>query len=826
MKCCALQSDEQVVEQQQTTMAFTDVDNIDVTPVHGRTTDGAIADDIAEGELAQFLARPIRISSLSWSESETVGIKTAIDPWTLYLNTAIIKKKLDNYAWLRANLHLKFVINASPFYYGLMMASYKPLYNWAAADAGSGSSFNSVVNRSQRPHVMIYPAESLGGEMSVPFIFPANYVGIQSAADVAELGRVTFDIISVLASANGVTGQAVTIQTFAWLEDVHLQGPTVGLALQSEYHEVGAVSSIASTVAKVANQFTSLPFIGKFMKATTIGADAIGHIASMFGYTNVPVLEAAQPVRLLPFPPLASTEIGYPTEKLTLDPKNELAIDGAPLGLELDDQLQIAHLVQRSAILTKATWTTSTLVDAQLFRSCVTPALFAQDTAATVYSNYLTPMCWVSNLFRHWRGDIVFRFDFIKSKYHRGRVVVSWEPNAVAGNNVSTSSNTMGTVITKILDLGAESSLELKVPYAQAYPWLKNFRTPQANVYTVNGSDVDQTNYNSGYHNGLIVMRVLNVLTAPVASSSIDVIVSVRGCENLEFANPVQPPQWSQFTTQSEDVFVTEADTDTFGKSLEPDEHRFLSNMGESVRSLRQILRRSCLNEIWEVASDTTNQLAVISHTQTRFPLTYGYDTAGPWTAKGLIVTGSNFPFNYTFNTPYNWIAPCFAGVRGSMMWHYNFVNQSNATFAQHSVKVTRNPYGSGGGTARTYSTQATKTGINDASFWLTSLVGSGAGTALTNTITNAGVSVSLPNYTHALMQSTDALCAMTPQKTVLSTASDEDFSTLEVILHPGQGQTTRGATIEKYCAAGTDLSLNYFINVPVWYQYRGTPAP
>lgn len=809
------------------TTSFVDVANTVVDVESGTMPELASVDEVDDGELAQFLARPIRISNFAWSEADTTGIKTTIDPWTLYLNTPIIKKKLDNYTFLRANLHLKFVINASPFYYGLMMASYKPLQNWAAADAGAASSFNSVILRSQRPHVMLLPADSLGGELTLPFIFPANFVSIQSADDVAEMGRVTFDIISVLASANGTTGQAVTIQTFAWLEDHVLQAPTVGLAMQSGYSKTGAVSSLASAAAGVANRFSTLPFVGKFMKATSVGANAIGDIASMFGFTNVPVLEAAKPVRLLPFPPLASTEIGYPTEKLTLDPKNELAIDGAPLGLDLEDDLQISGLVQRSSILTKASWTTATAVDAQLFRTAITPSLMGQDTATTVYTNYMTPMCWVGSMFRHWRGDIIVRFDFIKSKYHRGRVVVSWEPNAVSGNNVSTSSDTMGTVITKVLDLGAESSLELRIPYAQAYPWLKNVRNPSAAVYTSNGSNVDQTNYSNQYHNGLLVMRVLNVLTAPVGTSSIDVIVSVKGAENLEFANPVSPPQWSQWTTQSKETFETPVVSEVFGEASKDSVNRFDVNMGESVKSLRQVLRRSYLNEVWEVASDTTNQLAIVSHTQTRFPLTYGYDPAGFWTAKGLITPASSFNFNYTFNTPYSWLAPAFAGVRGSMMWHYNFLNQSAGTFAQHAVKVTRNPHGDQSNyVGRSYYTQATKTGVNDASFYLANCTRSGGGTALTNTITNAGVSVSLPNYSQALMQSTDATAATSPDRTILTTASDQDYATLEVLLHPAQGQTTRCATIEKYCAAGTDLSLNYFINVPVWYQYRGTPAP
>lgn len=825
--CCVLQSSE-VAEYEATneeTMNFTDSANEIVQQEQANTPELATVDKVKDGDLAKFLARPIRIASYTWTEGDTVGPFQTISPWKLYLESAVIKKKLDNYTWFRGNLHIKIVVNASPFYYGLMMAAYKPLHSWIASEAGDPDTWESNVLYSQRPHVNIYPQHSLGGEITLPWLYPANYVGIQDATAVDQLGRLNFRIISPLRSANGVSDIGVTVQCFAWMEDVHLHGPTVGVAMQSEYTETGAVSTLASTVANVANRFTTVPFVGKFMKATSIGATAIGNIASLFGFTNVPVLESAQPVRPNPFPPLATTEIGYPTEKLTLDPKNELAIDGAPIGLDLDDDLQISKLVQREAILAKAEWTTSTAVDEQLFRSCVTPDLYAYRTETEQHEVYLTPMAFVGKLFRHWRGDIIFRFDFIASKYHRGRVVVAWEPNAVSGSNVSTQSNTLGTVISKIVDLGAESSVEIRVPYSQAYPWLRKFRIDAISQWTVNGDDVNETNYIEGFHNGLLVMRVLNALTAPVGTSTVDVIVSVRGAENLEFANPQQVPQMSQYAVQSSRVFELPSEEAVMGETVNPDPHRFSSNMGESVRSLRQLLRRSYLNEVWEMSSDTVNQLALLSHTQTKFPLCYGYDPAGPWTAKGLIATTTDKNFSYTFNTAYNWIAPCFAGVRGSMIWHYNLVNQSAGTFAQTTIKVVRDPKGVSGSTGRRYYTQAVKNNINDASFWLKHMLGTGGGAAITNTVTNAGLSVSMPNYSHALMLSTRAECAMSPQ-TDIQTASDEDFATLEVLLHPGQGQSTRGVTIEKYCAAGTDLSLNYFVNVPVWYSYRGTPAP
>jgi len=235
-------------------------------------------------------------------------------------------------------------------------------------------------------------------------------------------------------------------------------------------------------------------------------------------------------------------------------------------------------------------------------------------------------------------------------------------------------------------------------------------------------------------------------------------------------------------------------------------------------------MRRSVLNEVGEQPSNTADNLMMISHVQTRFPPTYGYDPGGLWTAKGLNTPGSNFPFNYTNNTFYNWIAPSFVGVRGSMMWHYNVWNQSAGTTTPYSVRVNRTT--NVAGTLRNTYIQSTKTGANDASFWITRAADTGNGSALVNTSTQAGLSVAIPNYAHTLFVSTEASQYTIPSGNSVTNAKDIDGAELLVMLHPSQGQTTRCLSIEKWCGAGTDISLNYFINVPVWYSYRGTPAP
>lgn len=797
--------------------------------------EGARDDIIAETDqmklapLAEFLSRPVRILSTTWLESDAIGNVTSIYPWYRYLNDTNIKYKLNNYSWIRGNLHLKILVNSSPFYYGLTMFSYRPLSNFPdTVTAVSGN--NEWVGRSQRPHIFVKPQTNEGGEMVLPFFYPANWVNLQSASELQNLGILTQDILYVLSSANGATGVGVNIQIYAWMSEVELSGPSVGLAVQSgfakpdEYGQ-GSVSKPASAFAAFCDTLTTVPVIGKFATATSIGARAVSTIASMFGYTNVPVIEDTKGFRSQPFPQLSSSEIGYPIEKLTLDPKNELSIDPTMVGLPSEDSLAISNLVSRESLLTTTYWSTSDTVDSQLFASSVTPWLIRTVTQTNQYVTDLPPMAWVANLFAHWRGDIIFRFLFVKSKYHRGRVAISYDPSGYTGSNIIQTTNTTSVVTTKIIDLGAEESVEMRVPYAQALPFLNTLTPIPHNVWVSRGSDTSGNfTYDATAHNGMICMRVLNVLTAPVATSQIGIIVSVRGAENLEFANPQHVGEFSPFTVQSGETFMEGSEEHTIDNVSPDNKVRYLTNFGECICSLRALLRRSSLNEVYAVDSDTTSYARTDIHKMTRWPVPYGYDPSGLWSAKGLVATASNFSFNYTFSTPLNWVMPAFVGVRGSTIWTFNTMNLSNTPSPVEHIRVIRTPNIAISQATRNYVALTTKGNVNtNTNYFRQNWYSGQGGQSLTNGRTQTGLNVLLPNYTGYKFQSTGSAYATAPPS---SDGSRYDTSVLEIFTSPLYGSTTRALFVEKHVGIGTDFNLYWFLNVPTFYWYRGTIVP
>lgn len=764
--------------------------------------DYELADAQTSSDLASFLARPVRLATTTWSPSDSVGWLASNFPvWSTFLNTPAIKNKLSNYAFIRGNLKLKIVTNASPFLYGSLRVGYRPLPTFKPFNITSGWP-NGLMPYSQLPGVWITPAHSEGAEFTCPFIWPKSFIRTALLSEAASMGHVDYVVYNPLSSANGATS-SVTVQLFAWMEDVVLAGPSVGAVLQSDEYGVGVVSAPASAVAAAASKLTKVPMIGRFAKATEIGASAVSNIAKLFGYTNVPVIEDVRPVRNSPFPSIASAEIGFPHDKLALDAKNELSIDPAIAGLGGEDELAISKFVQRESYVTGVNWTSSNSVDTPLFSSVVAPQLMT--TAGTQVD--FVPAALVSALFRNWRGDLIFRFKFIATPFHKGRVRISYDPQSPA---VQTTGDTGPLVMNKIIDLGAETDVEFRIPYQQALPWCYTNAGPVALFTTSPAPTLTAT---ETFHNGFLSLKVLTALTGPTTTASVGVQVFVRGAENLEFANPVSSSlDYSPFAVQSEEYYDSgTAHSEPMGVSTESATHRALVNFGESVHSLRTLMRRHNLVDTVVVPAPTANTVGVFRITQTRFPNHYGFDPNGWNVAKGVIVPASNFNFNFVNVLPWHLISQCFLVQRGSTNWVFN---PSKASLGIVS-RVTRNNLTFGTYTNGYIASPNTNTNITESGYWKNSTATT-AGSSLTHTNTTSGHAVTAPSYSPFKFQSTAPGLVTSPGGPTAPTYDGSVYDTLNIEYpYDSVNNPLTGMTIERYFGIGADYTLHFFMNCP-----------
>ncbi len=775
-------------------------------------------------EIEHFLKRPVKIYTYTWNLAGTTPVE--IDPWNLYFNHTSIKKKVDNYYLLRCKLHLKFVINASPFHYGSLLASYKPMQKFITPAVIASTSLSqdaSNVGFSQLPRTYIYPQTSQGGDMSLPFVWLKEWLDITSASETSNMGTLRLCPMTPLQFANSGVGVPITVQVYAWPEELTLSGPTVKLAMQSfkdeYYDEGGSISGPASAVANIAGYLEDAPVIGPFATATRMVASGVSSIARFFGFTNVPVITDVKQYIPSAFSVLASPEIGTQIEKLTLDPKNELTIDPKTIGADLGDELLIKHFTNRESYITQFPWAISNAPDDVLFSAKINPSFFR--TEAGTSQTYLqgTPIWLASQMFGFWKGDIKLRFKFICSQYHRGRVRISWDPVGAIGSTVDTTTE----VYTKIVDIAKCTDITVNIPYMQTTAFQSVYKGSTMN-YSNNGAQV----HDDIFDNGVLTVRVLTDLAAPLNTADIQVLVFVLGGDNLEFANPndIVPAKNIQAYPVQSAIEAYDVDLDETEMAMEPSKtpsHTHLIYQGEVVKSLRQIIRRTMFYRFALAPSSVITSAVDNAIVYSRLPryLSYpGYNTQGYDTANSILTPGTPKQYNMVVWHPLSWISQCFLGCRGAINYRVNNTFKDVIT----DLKVLRGDVYSNMGTSLWSNVQYTSAIATLARRLVVDFNSDLAGCSLTNTRTNAGLNFSAPYYSKYKFRTTSA---SNPQIGQQGDYSNKDWIQLSYNITPKASSnatsTYSGMGLELYVGAGTDYSPIFFVNVPTLYIY-GTP--
>lgn len=773
-------------------------------------------------ELGDFLSRPVLIATYDWTEN--TDINESLSPWLLFFNNTAVKSKLDYYSLIRCNLNVKFIINASPFYYSCAMVSYRPLsnktsfdsYEPCAVNGGTGLDDQQLLGRSQRPKVFLYPQDSQGAVMKLPFFWPKNWLDATLAKDFEDMGTLNIDSLNfVLTNANSVVATDANIQVYAWASEVELAGPTIDLSVQSkdEYGK-GPISKPASAIARMTGAMANVPIIGPFATATSMISQSVSDVASLFGYTNVPVIADVHAYNYKPNPNFAATDIGIPVEKLTLDSKNELSIDPKISGLDLHDELSIKSIVSREAFLDTYTWTSAQAPNSLIFITRVSPEMVSNSTVTGVQYIQGTPSWMVSRFFKYWRGDMIFKFKFLCSKYHRGRVKISWDPHA----NIFASTETTNLVYTKIVDITEENDVEFLVPYTQSTSYLL---TDRANRTLYGTTD---TAFTTGTINGTLTVKVLTTQTSPVASADIGVSVFVRGADNLEFADPLPPSpdqrDLTMYTVQSKDIVYTK-DVNTSIGVVGSTASDFINmiHMGENITSLRTLLRRSFYHRSVRITNSelSNNSINTYESTAPRMPYFYGFTSNA--LDLGVNALAVSTDFNYVSDTPINTIGACFIGNRGSVIWHVNQASKSTDVLSigiqkwQLDLTQSRQRII----TAVTNSTaSAFPYAIRRSSSDVT------GGISLADNKQQHGAHASIPYYNNYKFSSNN------PNYRDVGTAIDNTISdsfTVSTVVPIVTSSSSDSITLDYYCGIGTDFTFLFFLNVP-GYALQDLPLP
>lgn len=648
--------------------------------------------DMVDADLGHFLSRPIKLSSWAWSVGNSLTF--AFDPWSQFFSNKRIINRISNYYLLRCNLHVKVVMTGSNFHYGRALIHYKPLAKFDQfSDIGAPQFFSAnLVEYTQRPSLFLDPCGSSGGTMVLPYVHPASNLSIP-AGEWQTMGDLAVSSITNLKHANGAA-DLVEISIFAWAEDVHLSIPTstqpFGLVPQmgmldawknDEYN--GMISGPAAIVEHVAGRLKNAPVIGPYAMATQTIASTAGSIARFFGFSRPTMPENAMMTYNAGFGNLTNTNVHDHAVKLALDAKQETTIDSRVMGLGGEDEMTIKSIVTRESYLTRFVWPISAANESILWSSHVTPNLFAVDSGGSGVppAFHLTPICFGSLPFHYWRGTIKFRFMVVASPYHKGKIVIRYDPRAFVSSEYNIN-------YSHILDIEKDMDFTVEVGWAQGLNYLQVLPMTdgsQINYGTTRRTFLPETN-------GVLEVSVHNGLTSPSSTVNNDVTVAVfvSAGDDYEVCGPDETTisKISYFPQMGEEELNADADIGDPEEShitykiasVGHSPYMLAIHSGDPVVSFRQCLKRYQLATIWSQGA-TSNDWTLWDLVTSDFPLYRGK-------APGAIdtVTFGTPPVtiqnNYFNTTLLNYLTPAYVCRRGGIRRLYVLPTAPNPTWS------------------------------------------------------------------------------------------------------------------------------------------------
>jgi hypothetical protein len=783
-----------------------------------------------DATLDNFFSRPIKIHEQEWGVNLPFSFK--INPWSLYFSNSRVINRISNYKLMKADLHVKIILNGNSFHYGRCIVSYNPLPTQDDLTIDRTFFDVDVVAASQRPHIWLNPTQSEGGEMKLPFFYYKNLIDIVNE-DWNNLGELTAHSLQNLKHANGAT-DTVTVNVFAWAENVSFSIPTqvepgaiAPQAMEIEPHadeySTKPVSRIAGSIAKMAGYLTDTPVIGRFARATEMGASTIGAIATLFGYSS-PVNTETGVYTPRPKTNMANTNVQADVNKLSLDVKQELSIDPSTVGLPSEDQMTIQYVASRESYLNEFDWTVGKTPETLLWQCVVDPSVHRY------YGNekHFPASAFAVMPFKYWRGSMRFRFMVVCSGYHKGRLKIVYDPEGGIGNAE------YNTAYTTLVDISEENDFTVDVGWGQPTTW-REHRGLAGDQLQSSGA-LGYTASSVRYGNGTLSVYVVNELTVPKTdiNNDIQINVFVKMLDDFEVSVPtddfikklrvtniatqVQPggdidgedtePHATDQIEPTKDVTV-----DAMANKIPVNDPSSLFHFGEAVGSFRQVLKRYTLLEFLEPGGIAS--LKKFLYRRPQYPMWPGYVSAS--TAVGAPnSTISNGTYNFVYMSLMRYVSSAYAAHRGGVRYLIDlspYINHASAVSPGHGY-IARCSYDRPESSSISLPSSTSSSPFGDLmNDWRATLDGCAINCSSVNPLT----SIELPYYSPYRFKPAKDRDKVIPYSDLF-----QDSYEMHLVL---RGSNNANEWCPVYTAAAEDYTCFWYLGPPIFYVEAQYPT-
>jgi len=611
--------------------------------------------------IKDFLQKPIRLTDFTWSTQSKGSILYSDFLYRQIFMKDVYRQKVVGFRGFRATCVIRVQVNSNKFQAGRLLLCYVPQ---AEDQMYAEMRTRSLTAATQLPHVELDLSTQTEVVFEMPYVSPYPYYDLTTAE--GDLGKLSLLVYSPLATGTGSTVATVTV----WInfKDVELiapiycpvfiaemggveevwQGPnaTTSFEVQNEVANATEAEAIASGnrpistglgfMGSVCEVFSLVPVLAPVATPAAWVCNVLSRIAYAFGYSKPSSESVTSKVTSTVNHFMQNSDGVDMFPSMGVSATNKLTVLDGLAGTSTDE-MALDHLLRIPAFYTSFTWTTATTPDTILFKKALIPTAFCNTSTDGAYALYdATPLAFFASQFKFWRGGFKITLKIVKTTFHSGRLLISYNPAGSYGTAMTTDQTSY--VLREIVDVREN------VEYTYSFPYVSNYQ------YMLTGALADE---NPAHSIGYFQIQVLNQLTAPdTVSSSVEINLEVSAEPHFELAFP---------TSNDKIVYIKEEFSAEMGEVDNPIGASALENsitmdpaqycIGERVLSILQLLKRYTFAATGALVEPVSGELSVR-------PFIFG--------AKQFSEPIHGKP-TALYADYYSIFAPCFAYSRGGM---------------------------------------------------------------------------------------------------------------------------------------------------------------